>query len=288
MAINNLGLLYSWGLNNVGQLGQVTGIATNGDTISRSSPTQIGTSSWTTVSAGNSFTNAINAIGLAYAWGLGTTGQLGIATNTSRSSPVQVSGGGSWTQIYAANAFSAGIRNNGIAYVWGIGTNSVLGDFTVVAKSSPTILGGGQFINTGTNSPIQVKVGTSFSQVSAGNSFTYAISNTGALWTWGLNSSYQLGLNNDSLNRSSPVQIGSLSWSSVSAGFNHAGAITTTNQLWTFGAVAPINTSSPVQITSGTGSFSQVSAGQSYTLARDINGILYAWGQDTSGQLGYY
>jgi alpha-tubulin suppressor-like RCC1 family protein len=48
---------------------------------------------------------------------------------------------------------------------------------------------------------------------------------------------------------------------------------------------AVINISVPVQI--GTSSWSQVNAGTQFTLARDINNILYAWGQDTSGQLGF-
>jgi alpha-tubulin suppressor-like RCC1 family protein len=79
----------------------------------------------------------------------------------------------------------------------------------------------------------------------------------GIPYSWGYNADGQLGIG-DTLARSSPVQIGN----------------------------APdINTLSPVQI--GSSSWSQVSAGNQFTLARDINGNLYTWGQDTSGQLGF-
>jgi alpha-tubulin suppressor-like RCC1 family protein len=54
-----------------------------------------------------------------------------------------------------------------------------------------------------------------FSPVSG---FTASVKTDGTLWTWGLNTSGQLGLG-DALNRSSPVQVGALtSWYEVSSG----------------------------------------------------------------------
>jgi len=47
----------------------------------------------------------------------------------------------------------------------------------------------------------------------------------GSLWTWGLNNNGQLGVG-DVTNRSSPVQVGSLTnWSTVAGGYLHTAAL---------------------------------------------------------------
>ena len=171
--------------------------------------------------------------------------------------------------------FRSAIRTDGYLFTWGQNSNGQLGNGTTVDNGSPAQIGS-----------------SSWTAVAAGGTGpfaqTAAIRSDGMLFAWGLNGSGQLG-DGTATSKASPVQIGSSNnWTSVSAGLSHGAAINSLSQLWTFGAVTPINNTSPVQITAGTGSFSQVSAGQSYTLARDINGILYAWGQDTSGQLGYF
>jgi len=75
-----------------------------------------------------------------------------------------------------------------------------------------------------------------------------AIKNDGTLWAWGNNGQGNLGLG-DTTNRSSPVQVGGLTtWSSVSA------------------SIGP--------------------AGYSHTLALDVYGALWAWGDNGFGQLG--
>ncbi len=55
------------------------------------------------------------------------------------------------------------------------------------------------------------------------------------LWTWGLNTSGQLGLGNIT-NSSSPIQVGALTtWSSIAGGFRHTIALKTDGTLWTWG-----------------------------------------------------
>jgi alpha-tubulin suppressor-like RCC1 family protein len=92
--------------------------------------------------------------------------------------------------------------------------------------------------------------------VSAGISFCSAIKTNGTLWTWGANGSGQLG-DGTVDNRSSPVQIGSLSnWSQVSALNVYCLAIKTDGTLWAWGFNGSgqlgdgtdINKSSPIQI----------------------------------------
>ena len=79
-----------------------------------------------------------------YAWGLGTSGQLGDGAVVTKSSPVSVVGGYTdWIQVAAGDAHSLGLRSNGTAWAWGSGTSGRLGDGTAVAKSSPVSVVGG-------------------------------------------------------------------------------------------------------------------------------------------------
>ena len=78
IAIDSRGLLYSWGINSSGQLGRP---------INRSSPVQIGTSSWTAVAGGFQHSLALRQDGLLFAWGYNTNGQLGDGTVLFRQSP---------------------------------------------------------------------------------------------------------------------------------------------------------------------------------------------------------
>ncbi|MBC7382568.1 MAG: hypothetical protein H7296_06165, partial [Bacteroidia bacterium] len=78
------GTLVAYGLNNHGQLGL-------GDTLSRTTPVQIGTATnWVSVSCGYYHTLAIKADGTLWAWGYNSNGQLGDGSTTQRLSPVQV------------------------------------------------------------------------------------------------------------------------------------------------------------------------------------------------------
>ena len=92
------------------------------------------------------------------------------------------------------------------------------------------------------------------------------------LFSWGSNSSGQLGQNNTT-SFSSPVQIPGTSWSSISGGGAHSLATKTDNTLWAwglnqFGQLGQSNrtyASSPVQIP-GT-SWSSISGGSYHSLA---------------------
>lgn len=114
------------------------------------------------------------------------------------------------------------------------------------------------------------------------------------LWTWGLNDSRQLGLG-DIVNRSSPVQVGTLKyWASASAGDSYTMAITTSGSLWGWGAntnrqvgagVATSIVSSPTQVGTDTDWY-KVVAGTQHTLAIKKDGTLWSWGRNSEGQLG--
>ena len=273
LAIDNSGMLWSWGLNTSGQLG-------DGTTINKSSPVQIGTSSWTIISASYINSAGITTTGALFTWGNNTAGQLGDGTTIAKSSPVQI-GTSSWTAVSTGASYMMGITTTGGLFTWGLGTSGQLGDGTTVNKSSP------------------VQIGTSsWSMVSAGGLTSAAIlaNGSGALFTWGLGTSGQLG-DGTTINKSSPVQIGTSSWNFVSAGNPYVAAISTAGALFTtglnsFGQLGDgtiINKSTPVQVATTyniISSWTAVSAGYSHSMAIAYDGLLWGWGTNATGQLG--
>jgi alpha-tubulin suppressor-like RCC1 family protein len=122
-----------------------------------------------------------------------------------------------------------------------------------------------------------------------------AIKIDGTLWVWGANTLGELGLR-DQIARSSPVQLGTdTNWSSVVNSLNAFISIKKNNTLWSLGGNPSLIDfsssvsfrSSPTQIGTDT-NWKEVSASTSDSsiIAIRTNGTLWAWGENTNGQLG--
>jgi gliding motility-associated-like protein len=130
--------------------------------------------------------------------------------------------------------------------------------------------------------------------VSAGQKYTLALKNDGTLWSWGDNSSGQLG-DGTYISRNIPVQVGTATnWQSISASdVDHAKAIQTNGTLWGWGnniggqqgdgTVNPVLV--PTQIGTDT-DWKMVDGTWFSTVALKTNGTLWAWGTNNVGQLG--
>ena len=194
------GTLWTWGYNNFGQLGL-------GDTTNRSSPVQVGSlTDWKFVSSANYHTACVKTDGTLWIWGRNNYGTLGLGNaSTSVSSPVQVGSLTNWKQVSLSLTHSACVKNDGTLWVWG--ANAYLGQLGL-GDGNPR------------SSPVQVGSLTNWKQVSLhSRQHTACLRTDGTLWTWGNNNRGQLGLG-DITNRSSPVQVGSLTnWKLVAGGF---------------------------------------------------------------------
>jgi len=212
-----------------------------------------------------------------WAWGLGTSYQLGDMSAVSKNEAKLIDNNADWSKVSSGYAHSMGIKTNGTLWGWGSGTNGRLGLNNASTQQSP----------------VQIGADTDWSQISIRNANSYAIKTTGTLWGWGLGTSGQVG-DNAVITRSSPVQIGaSTDWSKISAGDGYCMAIKTTGTLWGWGVNTngrigdntSVNKSSPVQIGADT-DWTLVSSGLSHTMAIKSNGTLWGWGLGTSGQVG--
>jgi alpha-tubulin suppressor-like RCC1 family protein len=268
-ATNSSKNLWGWGINTNGQLGQ-------NNVINRSSPVQVGSlTNWTykfVASLSGSF--GIKSDGTLWAWGAGSSGQLGQNNLISRSSPVQVGSLTNWSYIHTAGESVMAIKTDGTLWAWGrnvyfgqlglgdifnrsspvqVGTDTnwskcrINGMISVALKTNGTLwsCGNGRYGRTGlglayTSTLAQIGSSTDWSAISIsldGNSNYggFAIKTTGAMWVWGRNSFGSLGLNN-LITQSTPVQLGLLTnWSKVSSGGYSTMSIKTDGTLWAIG-----------------------------------------------------
>jgi alpha-tubulin suppressor-like RCC1 family protein len=179
-------------------------------------------------------------------------------------------------------------------YAWGAATSGQLGINSAVNQSQPVVVS--NFLN-----------GQSFASIVAGRSHTLALDTQGGIWTWGDNTYGQLG-NNTTISSAAAVkvQVTGVSWAAVGTAGDASLAITTDGFLYTWGRNdlnqlgdgTIINRSSPAQagVISETSfnSWSVISTGANHTFAiragesanDPLGATLWAWGINTSGQLG--
>jgi alpha-tubulin suppressor-like RCC1 family protein len=193
LSIKTDGTLWAWGNNaSFGMLGQ-------GNTISRSSPVQVGAlTTWAKVSAPGTSVSAVTTGGTLFTWGNNNQGQLGLGNVTLYSSPKQVGVLTNWATPRQGNTSAMVIKTDGTLWTWGESDGGRLGLGNLTKYSSPKQVGS---LTTWRDGSMFVS--------------TFAIKTDGTLWSWGSGFLGLLGLGNTTY-YSSPKQVGSLTnWVSV-------------------------------------------------------------------------
>ena len=271
LAIKANGTLWTWGKNDLGQLGL-------GDYLNRNVAVQVGTDNkWVSVSAGYAFSLGIKSDGTLWGWGYNGSGELGLSDNFSRNLPNQVGTDNDWVSIATGGDFTLGLKSNGTLWSWGTNVAGQLG------------LGN----NTNTNAPLQVGTDNKWVSIAVGNDHAVAIKSNGTLWTWGANAAGQLGLGNNT-NQNAPLQVGTENkWLSIAGGSSHSLAIKTDGTLWSWGnnilgqlALGDnLNRNTPVQVGTNT-KWISMAGGANHSFAIQADGTLWSSGWNLDGQLG--
>ena len=291
------GDVWAWGSNERGQLG-----IDNSFALSNSAPVRVPTISGATyIAAGHNSSYAI-VNGELLAWGCNLHGQLGTAQtlpNNRRFLPVVVSG------IQGAQQVAAGyghvlVRTNNEVLSFGRNDfgQTALTNNTASIISSPTITGG---------------EGSHSMAIAAGEHHSLLINNRGDLWGAGNNSTFQIArfgsLASNSIYRGWNVSPGLTpideNISRVTAG-NDFTLVLTNSNIFSYDSTnthhrAGQSPSSRLQNTNrrangGTALNNQtsmgfrnmiyVSAGHNHSLSIDTEGNIFAWGDNSQGQLG--
>ena len=174
-------LLYCWGRNDNGDLG-------DGTAVDRTTPVEV---SWPSgvgeavveVAAGGGHTCAITASGATYCWGYGGYGVLGNGTTNGSAMPVRVLGDPGFVSLSAGISHTCGLTPTGEAYCWGfgfegeIGTNGSLGN------------GVGYYVDH----PLPVLTTERFTRLDLGGNYTCGVRAVGDVTCWGENRFGQVG-----------------------------------------------------------------------------------------------
>ena len=228
--------------------------------------------------------------GSAWAWGYNSSGQLGNATTTNSSTPVQVSlpSGTTVTAIAGGSAHSLALTSSGQVLAWGYNADGELGNGITTTTGCFCI-----------STPVAVSLpsGITVTAIAGGQSHSLALTSTGQVLAWGSNSYGQLG-NGSTTNSSTPVAVSLPSGTTVTAiaaGDGHSLALTSSGQVlawgWNFygqlgnGTTTNSSTPVPVSLPSGT-TVTAIAVGFYHSLALTSSGQVLAWGWNFYGQLG--
>ena len=191
--------VFSWGNNAYGQcaIPQVSNEKLPTNVIFN--PTKIkNLTSIMSISTGNEFSIAVDAVGSAYAWGKNEGGVLGVVENKKETNgteiedfiikPSVVQGIKNIKAISTGSLHCVGINNNLKVYSWGCGEGGQLGlseDYLIKNSSTACISNPTEIIELR-----DLKV----TKISSGEAHSVALTSLGDVFTWGLGVSGQLGL----------------------------------------------------------------------------------------------
>lgn len=220
--------------------------------------------------------------GTPWAWGWGSSGQLGNDATAQQNAPVRTQLLGT-SALAAGDGHSLGAKNDKTFWAWGENSDGQLCDGTIIDRLVPTQ--------------------TSLSDVTgigAGAFHTLAVKGDGSVWACGDNTQGQLGNGSMGTDVPNPAQVSGVGdVVAVAGGRFFSVALKSDGTVWTWGDNwngqlgdgTTTQRSTPGQVlgAGGTGfltGIDAIAAGNNHVLARKTDGTVYAWGTNSMGQLG--
>lgn len=301
IALDTVGCVHTFGVNNFGQLG-------NGSTAASPSPTLISSVSGSSlvgvaivqVQAGSKNGVALDSTGAVHTWGYNGSGQLGDGTNTNRSLPFQIMNvpgsslvGQTVTSVSTGGYHTLAVDSNGCVHAWGRNDRGELGNNTISSQNLPTLV---------SNNPGGSMFGQQIVAVAGGWEQSFAIDSKGSLHAWGQNSDGRLGTG-DMKDMWTSVLIsnnGSLAGRiivAVACGSTSTAALDSTGQVHIWGSnssgnlgdstwIAKTLPISPMQGALTGIRIMAITAGDAHYIALGAAGEVITWGFNSVGQVG--
>ena len=270
------GTLWAWGENDYGQIGDKT--MSDKNTPSQEST---GATNWSFIAVGRDHTVALKWDGTLWAWGRNWAGQFGDGSRSSKTTPSQESTGATnWSAIATGYERTVALKSDGTLWAWGENDYGQLGDGTIVDKFTPT----------------QESTGaTDWSAIATGFNHTVALKSDGTLWAWGRNRFGQIG-DGSRVTETIPTQESTwaTNWSAIASGGYHTVALKSDGTLWAWGwntngqlgDGTKSEKTTPTQESTGATNWSAIASGGYHTVALKSDGTVWAWGENSFGQLG--
>ena len=296
-AVANNGIVFGWGDNSYGRLGDGTVTQRNTPVKVKNNVTNIGLANIISIRTGYYHSIAVDATGKMFTWGYNSNSQLGIGNTTGYYSPVMPIPLNK-TMIAGSYYHSIVLKDDGTVWAWGGNSEGELGD-----NNNPT----------DSYTPVQVLgVGgsgylTGVVAIAAGQNFSLALKNNGTVFAWGRNAEGQIGINNTTTPQPTPVQVLGVGGSgyltgvvAIAAGRYYSMALKYDGTVFAWGSnvngeIGINNTTTPqttpVQVL-GVGAsgyltdIKEIATGGTHSMALRNDGMVYAWGRNTEGQIG--
>lgn len=273
LVVTQDGLVWAWGENGSGQLG-------NGTTSTTPTFTPALVPNLTKiahVSSGETHSLALRSDGTVWGWGNNSVGQLG-TSSTPTTSPVQASVPAQMVAVACGDSHSVALDIEGGVWTWGLNTSGQLGTGSTSSTGGPTKVAG---------LPKVKAIGASLSD-------SLALDLSGNVWTWGSNAFGDLGTGNG--RQGLPSEVNNFTGAvSVVAGTQFSVVLRSDGSVWVWGTLAYGQLGTGSTTVSGSALPLQVPVSGIATLAQGLgshvvglqaNGNVWAWGRNANGQVG--
>lgn len=175
--LDSNGQAYCWGANSYGQLG-------NNATAHRRTPVAVQHPvgvTFTSISAAEKHTCALDTTGQAWCWGYGAEGAMGGGFSFGDSIPVQVTHpvGVTFSYLHTEYRHTCAVDTSGGAWCWGKNGNAQLGDSTLTTRYDPVA--------------VRLPANVTVASITTGWAHSCAVTSSGQSYCWGFNNGGQVG-----------------------------------------------------------------------------------------------
>ncbi len=280
-ALHKDGVLFCWGSNYYGQVGNGATYAEGDEERFQNVPAEI-KGTWISVSAGSDHTCGIQEGGKMFCWGRNYWAQLGngLDDKENKNTPQQIGEDVEWRYVSSGVEHSCALSKSNELYCWG--------------NNSEGVLGTGEYgMHTSSNVPKRAGEDSDWEKVYAGRASTCASKGDGSIYCWG--KLFDKWGNPDYSKLSPTIFEKDKKWLDFSKGYDHTCGVSKEGELYCWGNNADwqlgLGQDSAKKVTEVTKvndekDWDRISAGDQHTCAVKSNGTLYCWGINTFGQLG--